>query len=311
MLLHCLLINKCKTIETKDTDGAMKAAWMQKMVSDWGFAWRVARRFVAGSAISDAIKAVKDLNSLGINATLDHLGESTTTRQEAIRAADSILDLLDQVERSGIRANISIKLTQVGLMIDRDICDQNLQRILARSEEYGNFIRLDMEDSACTEATIHTYEELRQRGFEKVGLAVQAYLYRSKMDVESLLRTGTRMRLVKGAYQEPEDIAFPKKADVDMNFDLLTQTLLDGALKAGAPSLSADGRIPPIPALGTHDERRIRFAKNRAMEIGLPKQALEFQMLYGFAEIFRNNAMQRVTLFGCTFLMAPIGIRTS
>jgi proline dehydrogenase len=257
------------------------SAWMRRFVSSSGLAWRVASRFIAGNSIADAIRTVKDLNDKGINATLDHLGESTTTRQEAFGATRQIVDLLDHIERGKIRANVSLKLTQIGMMIDQDLCISNLEKILVQAGRYDNFVRIDMEDSKCTESTIRIYREMKKRGFEKVGLALQAYLYRTEADIESLLKLGTRIRLVKGAYQESEDIAYPKKADVDVNFDRLVQKILQGSLEHGSAIISPDGRVPPLPALGTHDERRIRFAKSLAAKLGLPNRAIEFQMLYG------------------------------
>jgi proline dehydrogenase len=266
-----------------------KAVWAQKLVTGWKFAWRAASRFVAGSTIQEAIIVVKELNAKGFNVSLDHLGESTTTREEAIRATDNILELLDQIELAGIRANVSVKLTQVGLALAEKLCSQNLELILARAEKYGNFVRIDMEDSPYTERTIQQYREMRTKGFTHTGLVIQSYLFRSGKDVGELLKDGTRIRLVKGAYNEPPDLAFPKKADVDANFDALARELIDCALAAGSPSLREDGRIPPIPAIGTHDEKRIQYAKDYAARVGLPKQALEFQMLYGIRRDLQNK----------------------
>jgi proline dehydrogenase len=259
-----------------------KAAWAQKMVTGWKFAWRAASRFVAGSTIADAINAVRELNARGINATLDHLGESTATREDAIRAKDDILELFDQINCCEVRANVSIKLTQIGLALDESLCADNLDQILTRAKKYGNFVRIDMEDTPYTDRTISQFRQMRKKGFEKVGLAVQSYLFRTEKDTRELIAEGTRFRLIKGAYKEPPELAFPKKADVDGNFDLLTQLMLDASLAAGPTvSLSADGRVPPIPAIGTHDPKRIEFAVNYANKIGLPKNGMEFQFLYG------------------------------
>ena len=241
----------------------------------------MASRFVAGSSVQEAVLVVRELNEKGMNVTLDHLGESTTTRDEAINATEDILDLIDQIERANLRANVSVKLTQIGLALGEELCNQNLERILARARQYKNFVRIDMEDTPYTERTIHLYRLMRNKGYNNTGLVIQSYLLRSEKDVRKLLIEGTRIRLVKGAYKEPPELAFPKKADVDSNFDLLAQKLIEAATAAGLPSLSEDGRIPPIPAFGTHDQRRIQFAKEYATKHGLPKQALEFQMLYG------------------------------
>ena len=266
-----------------------KAAWAQRLVTGWKFAWKAASRFVAGNAIQDAILAVRALNANGINVTLDHLGESTTTRAEAIAATEEILNLIDEINSAGVNANVSVKLTQIGLALDEGICNQNLDRILARAALYGNFVRIDMEDTLYTDKTIHQYKQMREKGYSNTGLVVQAYLFRTKKDVEDLAAYGTKFRLVKGAYKEPAALAYPKKADVDANFDLLTSIFIDMTIKSGSPSISTDGRVPPILAVGTHDEKRIQFAKDCATKADLPKQALEFQMLYGIRRDLQNQ----------------------
>lgn len=259
-----------------------KAAWAQNIVTGWGVAWKAASRFVAGSTIEDAIRVVRALNEKGIHATLDQLGEHTTTPEEANRAADGILQMLDSIQQAGVRSNVSIKLTQIGMGLSDDVCRANLTRILERARNYGNFIRIDIEDSPWVDKTIQFYEEQLAAGFtpQTVGMAVQSYLYRAENDVRTLLQKGTKFRLVKGAYKEPSTVAYPKKADVDANYDNLTSILMDASL-AQRTEISADGRIPAIPAIATHDEKRIAFAKAYAARIGLPKTGLEFQMLYG------------------------------
>jgi proline dehydrogenase len=212
---------------------------------------------------------------------LDHLGESTTTGSEALNATEEILELVDRIQSEDLKANVSVKLTQIGLALDERMCIQNLERILMRAGKYGIFLRIDMEDTPYTDKTIQLYREVRKMGYKNTGLVIQAYLYRSEKDVNELLADRTRIRLVKGAYKEPPELAFPKKAHVDTHFDHLTKMMIDAAFAANSPALSADGRIPPIPAFGTHDPKRIQFAKNYAAQLGVPKQALEFQMLYG------------------------------
>jgi proline dehydrogenase len=260
-----------------------KAAWAQKIVTSWSIAWRVASRFVAGEKIGDAIRVVRELNEKCINATLDHLGEHTSTVEEADKATQDILSILDAIDKAGVRANVSIKLTQIGMSLDEAICRQNLALILDQVKKHGNFLRIDMEDTPYTDTTLSQYYSMLQRGFNvgQVGLVVQSMLYRTEADVRKLLEYNTHLRLVKGAYKEPADKAFPKKADVDANFDLLTKLMIDAACKIDANKISADGRVPPIPAIATHDEKRIAFAKQYAEKVGLPKDALEFQMLYG------------------------------
>ena len=269
-----------------------KAVWAQRLVTGWKFAWRAASRFVAGSTLQEAIIVVKELNAKGINVTLDHLGESTTTRGEAIRATEEILKLLDQIEHADVRANVSVKLTQIGLALDEDLCAKNLERILVRARQYDNFVRIDMEDTPYTDKTIYLYRQMRAKGYQNTGVVIQSCLFRSEKDVHELLSDGTRIRLVKGAYKEPPELAFPKKADVDANFDLLAQMLIKSALTAGSPVLDADGRIPPIPAIASHDPRRIVFAKSYAGKVGLPKTALEFQMLYGIRRDLQDQCVR-------------------
>ncbi len=258
-----------------------KASWAQRMMSHWSLAWRVASRFVAGDKLEDAIRVTQELNEKGIFVTLDHLGESTTNLEEAERATEDILAMLDALDANHTRANASIKLTQIGLALDKDACEANLRRILTRAKEYNIMVRIDMEDSPWVDATLELYDKMRAEGLDNVGVVIQSYLYRSEKDVHRLMEHGARVRLVKGAYKEPPEIAYPKKQDVDAAFDQLTRMLIDGAKAAGAPRVSEDGKWPPIPAIGTHDEARIAYAKEYAASVGLPKEAMEFQLLYG------------------------------
>jgi proline dehydrogenase len=260
-----------------------KAGWAQRMVTGWKLAWQTASRFVAGESIPDAIRVIRELNEKGIVATLDQLGEHTTTAEEATHSTEGILEILDEIDKAGVKSNVSIKLTQIGMGLDDSLCLENLTRILHRAKGYKNFVRIDMEDSPYTDTTIELLNSTLSDGFsiQTVGLVVQSCLYRTEEDTRKLLERGVRFRLVKGAYSEPPDKAYPKKADVDANFDLLTKILIDAAIEAKSPGLSEDGRIPPVPAIATHDEKRIDFAKQYAEKVGLPKEALEFQMLYG------------------------------
>ena len=260
-----------------------QAGWAQRMVTGWSFAWNVASRFVAGETNEEAMAVVKALNAKGINATLDQLGEHTSMAEEAVQSTEQILGILDAIEEAEVRAGVSIKLTQIGMGLDSTICRQNLRRILERAKEYKNFVRIDIEDTPYTDITIEAYNAMLEAGFtpKTVGMAVQSYLYRAEEDTRKMLETGTTFRLIKGAYKEPPDLAYPKKADVDANFDLLTKILMDAALAANSPKVSKDGRIPPIPAIATQDEKRVDFAKQYAKKIDLDKEAFEFQMLYG------------------------------
>ncbi len=258
-----------------------KAAWARRIVTRWGFAWRAASRFIAGEKLEDALRLVKNLNTKGINASLDHLGEHTTNRDEAMRATQDVIDVIEAIERQGVRANVSIKLSQLGQAVDEGLCAENLVKILECARKYNIFVRLDMEDSPTVDSTLKLYREMRKRGLDNVGVVIQAYLYRSKADVEQLMKEGARVRLCKGAYQEPADIAFPKKSDVDANYQRLAEMLIGGEQANGTPLDSPDGKVPPIPAIASHDPKCIDHARSYAQKVNLPKNAIEFQMLNG------------------------------
>lgn len=269
-----------------------KAAWARRMVTHWGFAWRAASRFVAGEKLADAIRVIENLNSNGIQATLDHLGEHTTNREEAVRAAEDILKAIEAIASSGVRANVSIKLTQIGLALDEKLCVDHLSRILEAAREHQNFVRIDMEDSPWVEQTLSVYRQMRDLGYDNTGVVIQSYLYRSAGDVSEILKRGGRIRLCKGAYKEPPEIAYPKKRDVDDNYDRLTELLIDGALANGSPEISPDGKIPPIPAIASHDPKRLAFAREVAHKRGLPKTAIEFQMLHGIRRDLQDEMVR-------------------
>lgn len=258
-----------------------KAGWARTIVTRWAFAWRAASRFVAGETLDDAVRVIKALNQKGIYATLDHLGEHTTTTEDARRATIDILAALEAIDQYGLQANMSIKLTQIGLRVGEELCAENLMRILARAREVDNFVRIDMEDSPWVDTTLGLYWRMRDCGLDNTGVVIQSYLYRSEADVRTVVAKGGRIRLCKGAYKEPAEVAYPRKSDVDANYDRLTKLLIDGALEHGAQPSRQDGKVPPIPALATHDTRRIEFAQEYAQRVSLPKQALEFQMLNG------------------------------
>lgn len=259
-----------------------KADWARNIVMNWDFARRAASRFVAGETLEEAIGVVRILNQNGINATLDHLGEHTNSLDAAEKATQAILNIADAIHQSGVRANISIKLTQIGLAIDQEACAENLRQILSHAKGYGIFVRIDMEDSIWTEATLALFRQMRdEHHLTNSGVVIQAYLYRSEEDVKKLAQESVPIRLCKGAYKEPAEVAFPQKKDVDTNYDLLAGILIDGAVSCGKPQLSSDGCIPPIPAIASHDPERLDYARNYAEKAGLPNVAIEFQMLYG------------------------------
>lgn len=269
-----------------------KAAWAQTLVTGWSFAWRAASRFVAGTNLEDAMRVIKELNARGINATLDHLGEHTSSPEEAQQATEHIFATLDALGADpAARGNVSIKLTQIGLGLDEELCAQNLEKIFARAKQSGIFVRVDIEDTPYTDKTINLIYAMREKGYLNIGTAMQSYLFRAEADTRRLMQDSVPVRLVKGAYNEPPDKAFPSKADVDANYDLLTKILIDASF-ANKSKLSENGRTPPIPAIATHDEKRIAFAKQYAEKVGLPKDGLEFQMLYGIRRDLQESLVK-------------------
>ncbi len=258
-----------------------KATWTRRIITGWGVARRAAARFVAGDTLEEALDVARGLNARGLFVTLDHLGEDVTNAEEAAAAAQEYLAILDRLAASGVRSNVSLKLTQLGLRVAQELALDHMRQIARKAAEYKMLVRIDMEDSPTIDATLAVYRTLRGEGLQNVGLVIQSYLYRSEEDTRSLLEQGARIRLVKGAYNEPPDLAYPRKADVDANYDRLARLIIEHALQAGAEPASADGRFPPVAAMATHDEARIAAAKACGKELGLPRQALEFQMLYG------------------------------
>ncbi len=268
-----------------------KARWARRIITGWRVSRRAAARFVAGDHLEDAIQAVTRLNASGLNASLDHLGESVTNAAEASRAVDEYLVLMDRMCEAGVRAYASLKLSQLGLGLAYQLCLDNFRRVVHKAAECGLFIRIDMEDFATVDRTFQIYEQVRMEGLENVGVVIQSYLYRSEADVRSLTQRGAAIRLCKGAYKEPASVAYPRKADVDASYDRLARIMIEASKVAGATPISADGRIPPKVGIATHDEKRIAAAREYAEEVGLPKPALEFQMLYGIrSELQRTLA---------------------
>ncbi len=226
----------------------------------------LAQRFVAGETLDDAVAQVVRLNGKGMRATLDLLGENVTERSEAMKATANYLLLLDTIQRAGVESNISIKLTMLGLDIERDFCMANLRRLLDRAKAYGNFVRIDMEGSPYTQATLDIFHEVYAEYRETVGTVLQSYLYRTEADAALLASEGARIRLVKGAYKEPDSVAYPAKDDVNAAYVRTMEALLLGA---------------NYPAIASHDEAMIGHAKQFAALHNIPKEAFEFQLLYG------------------------------
>jgi len=266
-----------------------QAVWARRIVQEWGFAKRTAARFVAGETLNEAIAVVKDLNSRGIFTTLDHLGENVTSREEAILAADEVITIINRLVDEGVPSGISIKLSQIGLVLDPEICRQNLLRIVERASERNIFIRIDMEDSSLTQATLDLFNSVRDEGFENcTGIVIQSSLLRSLDDIQVLMSESCNVRICKGAYKEPRTVAYPKKKSVDENFDRITELLLDRSLEIGN-SVSPDGSFPALPAIATHDQVRVDHALSYADRIGLDRRGLEFQMLFGIREDIQES----------------------
>lgn len=226
---------------------------------------QVTRRFIAGENIDDAIMAIKELNALGISATFDHLGESTTSAAEAEADVREYFKVLRRIDETGVNSNVSVKPTQLGLDISEDLCHNNIRRIVEEARRYGNFVRIDMEGSDKTDATLRIFYALRGE-FDNVGIVMQAYLYRTEKDLDKVMGMSARVRLCKGAYDEPAEVAFPEKKDVDDNYVKLMKKLLKSGVYHG---------------MATHHERMIQETNDFAAREGISKDAYEFQMLYG------------------------------
>ena len=231
------------------------------------FAKRLAQRFVAGETLEEAIRAVDPLNKKGITASLDLLGESVHTEREAQAATREILTMLDRINERRVQANVSLKLTQMGLDISEELCVALMHDVVGRARDLRTFIRIDMEDSTYTERTLRLFEDRLHPSYgDHVGIVLQSYLYRTLADVERAIAIKARVRLCKGAYKEPATVAYPEKADVDANYVRCMHKLL------------SEGNYP---ALATHDDRIIKEAKRYVRANGIGPERFEFQMLYG------------------------------
>lgn len=232
-----------------------------------GLARRAASRFVAGESIDSGVEAARELSRRGITASLDLLGESVTVEAEATAARDQYLRMLERMAASGTEVNVSVKLTQMGLDIDQGLAEANMTAILEKAVALDGFVRLDMEGSDYTQRTLDFYRHrLYDRFGRHCGVVIQSMLRRSGQDIEDLIALKARVRLCKGAYLEPPEIAFPDKADVDRNYLRLMERLLAAGL---------------YPALATHDEAMIAHARDFAGRQGIASDQFEFQMLYG------------------------------
>lgn len=249
---------------------AARNRWLKEHLPRMRFMRRAVRRFMPGETLGDALGAAVPLQAVGIRTMYTRLGENLTDVAEANEVADHYVEVIDQIVASGIDGEVSVKPTQLGLDLDRALCQANLERLVDRAAALGNFLWIDMESSLYVDPTLALFRAARARS-SQVGIALQAYLRRTVADVETLLPLGCAIRLVKGAYLEPPAVAFPKKSDVDENFYALCCRLL-------APAARAQGTLLHI---GTHDEALVGRLERFIDDNQVPRDTYEFAMLYG------------------------------
>jgi proline dehydrogenase len=247
-----------------------------------------ALRFIAGETLDQAIKTVRDANRNHLVCSLDLLGENTDSGEDADKAVQDVRSIFDRIHLEKVDCNVSVKLTQLGLDLNPDLCAQNLLQIVSHARKTGNFVRVDMEDSRHTRQTLDLVDQIYQR-FDNVGAVIQAYLYRSEQDMLRMLEKKIRLRLVKGAYLEPETVAFRKKRDTDANYLKLAKILLKSGIYHG---------------IATHDESIIQEVKEFAQAQSIGKDHFEFQMLFGI----RRDLQRRLAQEGYTVrVYVPFG----
>lgn len=280
----------------RDTFLAMSTnSMVNKVVVGFPLSRRVTRRFVAGEKLDEAIQVIRKLNQQELQVTLDVLGEAGKVEAEARAAKDQYIRALEAISANGVSSHVSVKLTQMGLAIDPELCLDNMRQIVGKAKAIGSFTRIDMESAAYTQSTLNIYKHLREE-FDNVGIVIQAYLYRSEADMKVLLNMGANVRLCKGAYKEPADIAFPNKKDVDANYIKLAQAYLSG-------NGNHDGAYL---AFATHDEKIINWAKEFVGSHEIGKDRFEFQMLYGI----RSDLQRKLAGDGYTMrVYVPYGSR--
>jgi proline dehydrogenase len=245
-------------------------AWLRDRATKAAFVKRSVRRFMPGERVEDALAAATELKKQGVTTILTALGENLEKAAEAEEVTQHYLDAFDKIAAAGLDAHISVKPTQLGLDLDRALCERNLDRLLERADKHGNYLWIDMEYSRYVDPTLELYRHARAKT-SCVGLALQAYLFRTAKDVEALLPLGPSIRIVKGAYLEPPDIAFPNKADVDENFYKLCTRLL-------SPDAQRTGTLLHI---ATHDSALIDRLSAHIRDHNVPPSSYEFAMLYG------------------------------
>ncbi|MFN2557205.1 MAG: proline dehydrogenase family protein, partial [Nitriliruptorales bacterium] len=253
---------------------ASNSPLLHRMASQLSAARAVAMRFIAGETLDDALAVARHLNALGTSVSLDALGEAVDDPSVAHAASAVYRETIARMAEEGIEGSISVKLTQLGLAIDFELCRDLLSDVCAAAAAVGSHVTVDMEHSGFTQPTEDLVLALRAHGHDNVGCAVQSYLYRTPDDVAKLTAAGASLRLCKGAYAEPPDIAFQRKADVDAAYARLTETLL---------------REGVYPRIATHDRRLIHHAKNSARRHQRGPEEFEFQMLYGVSESLQRQ----------------------
>jgi len=241
-----------------------------------GLVRKVSSRYIAGDGIEDAVRVVAELNRSGAMATVDVLGEDIERKEEAIATADAYRAVLKEIEARKLDGNVSVKLTALGLKLDKDFCLETVEKLVRDAAARKSFVRIDMEDSSCTSDTIETYRKLRARGLDNVGIVLQAYLRRTAADVESLLDLSPNIRLCKGIYVEPRRVAFKDGAIVNRSYATLLERLLDGGAYVG---------------IATHDEKLVFEAERLVRARKLDRARYEFQMLLGVERELRDIVM--------------------
>ena len=248
---------------------ASRSQWLARQLRERRFFQRAAKRFMPGETLEDALEAAGQFAKAGMGSVLTELGEQVTNRAEAAAVRDHYLGVLERIQRRKLPAHISVKLTHLGIDASREGCVQDVLKLAARAEQARSFLWIDMEESRYVDATLEIYRRAKSE-WSNVGVCLQAYLRRTAKDLEGLLSIAPAIRLVKGAYNEPADIAFPKKADVDENYRQLTKRLLSEA-----------GRQRAKPVFGTHDLPLVEWIRKTAVDQRVDASAYEFHMLYG------------------------------
>jgi proline dehydrogenase len=244
-----------------------------------------AARFVAGESFEECAPKLKQLNRDGFKCNTTILGEAITDRALANQVTDDYIDILDRIERDGIVCNLAVKLTQMGLNIDEELAYANIERLVRHARAKNNFIRIDMEDSPLVDVTLRIYKRLRDAGYDNVGTVLQSYLFRTGKDYEDLVPYHPNLRIVKGAYLEPPDVAYPRKTDVDARYLILTKEMLANNVYTG---------------IATHDEKIIDAVIDYTAKNAISRDTFEFQMLYGISTNLQKDLVAR----GYTVLIA-------